>query len=235
MDDLSLAVAFVAGMLSFFSPCVFPLVPAYVANLSGVALEASHPWKRAFSHALAFVIGFSLVFISLGALTGLAGASLSSYRRILGWVGGGILILLGLHLMGVLRLNILNYERRPDFHAEKKPGHIRSFLLGLGFSLGWTPCVGPILGGILTLTLNSLTLWSGVRLLSVYSLGLGVPFLLVSLVLAPATRLVPRLGRYLWLPSLLGGLLLVSLGILMLTNHLVIFNRYFDFWNWGGQ
>ena len=227
LESLSLLAAFTAGTLSFLSPCVLPLVPVYIANLAGssvTAPETGH-WIT-FSHALSFVIGFSLVFILFGALAGQIGALISAYMHLLYKIAGGLLILFGLHLVGAFRIPFLYYEKRLGYPKGSTPGYLRSFLIGSAFSLGWTPCVGPILGGVLALAWTSQTMWQGVYLLSAYSLGLGVPFLILGLAFVPATRYLKRLNRHLNIISIISGVLLIAIGTLIFTNSLVQLNKY---------
>jgi cytochrome c-type biogenesis protein len=227
LESFSLLAAFAAGTLSFLSPCVLPLVPGYIANLAGSSMTASKtsPWIT-FSHALSFVIGFSLVFILLGALAGQVGAFSSAYMPLLYKIAGGLLILFGLHLIGVFRIPFLYYEKRLSYPKGNTPSYLRSFLIGSAFSLGWIPCVGPILGGILALAWTSQTVWQGVYLLSAYSLGLGVPFLILGLAFAPATGYLKRLNRHLNIISVISGVLLIVIGVLIFTNNLVELNKY---------
>ncbi len=227
LESLSLLAAFTAGTLSFLSPCVLPLVPVYIANLAGssvTAPETGH-WTT-FSHTLSFVIGFSLVFILFGALAGQIGALISAYMHLLYKIAGGLLILFGLHLVGAFRIPFLYYEKRLGYPKGSTPGYLRSFLIGSAFSLGWTPCVGPILGGVLALAWTSQTMWQGVYLLSAYSLGLGVPFLILGLAFVPATRYLKRLNRHLNIISIISGVLLIAIGTLIFTNSLVQLNKY---------
>lgn len=219
MPDYSLLVAFGAGVLSFFSPCVLPLVPVYLANLGGASLLSAQAKRWAiFVHAISFVAGFSIVFIGLGASVGLIGALFPT--GVLRTIGGVILVLFGLFLLAATRIPWLNYEMRlsPSFGAST--GYLRSVLVGAAFSLGWTPCVGPILGGILTLAATSQTAWEGVYLLAAYSLGMGTLFIAVALALGAALPVIKWLRRHSNIVSILSGILLIGVGILMLTNTL---------------
>lgn len=229
VESLSLLAAFGAGLLSFLSPCVLPLVPVYLANLTGSGVidsETDARWATLF-HALIFVIGFSSVFIMLGALAGQFGAFLSAYTQLLYRIAGVLLVLFGLHLIGVFKIPLLYYERHLGYPRGNTPAYLRSFLVGAAFSIGWTPCVGPLLGGILAVAWSSQTLWKGVYLLTAYSIGLGIPFLILGLLPALTTRYLKRLNRHLRLVSIISGLLLIALGALIFTNSLVQLNKYF--------
>ncbi len=221
MPDYSLPVAFGAGILSFLSPCVLPLVPIYLANLGG-AVSLSGEVKRwiILAHAVCFVAGFSVIFILVGASVGLIGAILPA--NVLRNVGGAVLIVFGLFMLAATWVPWLNYEMRLGGRLGGSTGYVRSGLLGAAFALGWTPCVGPILGGILTLAAASQTAWNGVYLLAVYSLGLGVPFIAVGLALGAALPVVRWLRRWSGVVSIVSGILLIIVGILMLTNTLLL-------------
>jgi cytochrome c-type biogenesis protein len=223
MSDYSLLVAFGAGVLSFLSPCVLPLVPVYVANLGGASsLSAQARRWAVFLHAISFVVGFSIVFIGLGVSVGLIGAVFPT--GVLRIIGGAILLLFGLFLLAATRIPWLNYEMRLGRLFGGSTGYLRSVLVGAAFSLGWTPCVGPILGGILTMAATSQTAWKGLYLLAAYSLGLGLPFIAVGLALGAALPVIKWLRRRSNIISIVSGILLIAVGILMLTNTLVYLN-----------
>lgn len=236
MNNITLIGAFVAGLLSFVSPCVLPLTPVYVAQLVGPAVWRSHELdtrernalRLATSlHAAAFVAGFTIVFISFGATASVLGSFLTAHEVLLRQVGGLILIFFGLFVAGVLRIPGLQRERRFALRV-RESSYPASFLVGLIFALGWTPCVGPILGGILVLAAQSSTLGFGVLLLLVYSLGLGVPFLALGLAfdrLAPALK---RLTPHLRTVELVTGALLTVMGIVIFFNWLVVLNGWFN-------
>ncbi|MBI4302192.1 MAG: sulfite exporter TauE/SafE family protein [Chloroflexi bacterium] len=233
-ESVSLVAAFAAGLLSFISPCILPLVPAYIGHLTGSAVSSTSGFshRRGFFHALAFVCGFSLVFIALGVLVGLAGSLMVAYMPTLRKAAGVVLVLLGLQVTGLFQIPFLLRERRLS-HPEIKMGYFHSLLVGITFSLGWTPCVGVILGGILTLAATSGTAAQGAYLLSIYSLGLGIPFLAAGLALGPVARYLKRINRYLRFVSVISGLLLIGVGVLIFTNSLVRLNQYFDFFGLG--
>jgi cytochrome c-type biogenesis protein len=220
-QSIGLAVAFAAGLLSFLSPCVLPLIPSYVTFITGMSLdeltEGRHDRRGVLVHGVLFVLGFTLVFITLGASATFLGALFQYASRWVERVGGVLLILFGLYLLGVLRLPGAAREWR--VHLGNKPlGYLGTVLVGVTFGAGWTPCIGPVLGGILTLAATRESLADGVGLLSVYSLGLALPFLAAALLLDRFLRGVRRVGP--WLPwvSRLSGLLLLVLGVLLLTG-----------------
>jgi cytochrome c-type biogenesis protein len=218
--SISFIGAFGAGILSFLSHCVLPLVPVYLANIAGASVLTSAPPDRRyiFLHTLSFIVGFSLIFIALGASLGLLGAAIP--QLVLEKVGGALLIAFGVFLIAATKVPWLNYEKRLDFTRAKGTGYVRSLLIGVIFSLGWIPCVGPILGGILTLAASSQTAWQGVYLLFAYCLGLGLPFIAVGLALGAASRYIRWLSRHAFITSIVAAVLLISVGILMLTGYL---------------
>lgn len=236
MENLSLLVAFSAGVVSFLSPCVLPLVPVYMGHLAGsTVLEpgSRRSYMLALPHSLSFVLGFGVVFVAMGVVVGLLGVYLSSYMSLLRKVAGVLLVLFGLYLTGVFKLSFLDYERRLHVRLGDKPGYVRSFLVGVAFSLGWTPCVGPILGSILALAWTSETVWHGAFLLSAYSLGLGLPFIAVGVALGSLRPHLTRLNRHLRIVSIVGGVMMIAVGVLVFTNKLILLNNYFDFLNLG--
>ncbi len=227
MEHISLLVAFSAGLLSFLSPCVLPLVPVYLASLCGPEIlepRVNRSRVPIFLHSLSFVAGFSTVFISLGASAGLAGLAISS--NLTGKIAGSLLIAFGLFMLAAPKIPWLNYERRLTPSLGNTTGYLRSFLIGAIFSLAWTPCVGPILGGILTLAWSSETAWHGAYLLAIYSLGLGLPFLIMGAAFDSITPLLKTIGRYSSIIYIISGLLLIAVGLLVLTNNLIWFNTY---------
>jgi cytochrome c-type biogenesis protein len=222
MEEVSLFVAFGAGLLSFFSPCVLPLVPVYLASVCGTEILESETKRSRFPiffHSLSFVVGFAIVFVALGAAAGLAGFAVGSHSLILK-IGGGLLIAFGLFLLASLKFPWLNYEKRLSPSLGATSGYLRSMLVGALFSLAWTPCIGPVLGGILTLALSSETAWQGAYLLAIYSLGLGIPFLVIGFAFDSFRPLLRRLHRYSTWTYLFSGVLLIVVGILILTNTL---------------
>jgi cytochrome c-type biogenesis protein len=216
---LGMAIAFTAGLLSFLSPCVLPLVPSYIGFITGFTLdEMTGRRRRAMLHALLFVLGFSLVFVLLGASATALGGALRYYKD---WVarGGGVLIIFfGLYLLGVFRIAAFERERR--LHLDRKPlGYLGSVLVGVAFGAGWTPCIGPILGGILTLAASEADVTRGMALLGWYSAGLAVPFLAAAFAVETFLDLFQRFRRYLPWVQRAGGILLVIVGILLVSGQ----------------
>ena len=221
--ELSLfLVALAAGLLAFLSPCVLPLVPVYLASVCGP--EVLEPQARRgrlpiFLHSLSFVVGFSLVFIILGAGVGLIGFALRSHLLTLR-IAGGLLIAFGLFLLAALKFPWLNYEKRLTPSLGATTSYLRSFVIGVVFSLGWSPCIAGLAGGTLLLALSSMTAWQGASLLGVFSLGLSLPFLIIGLVFDWARPRLRGIHRYSTWSSIVGGLLLIAVGVLVLTNKL---------------
>ena len=217
---LGLVVAFAAGLLSFLSPCVLPLVPSYIGFLTGMTLpEVSVRRRAALMHAVLFVAGFSLVFILLGATATGLGRALNQYQTWMQRVGGVLIIAFGLVCLGVVRADFLLRERR--LQIEEKPvGYLGSLLVGMAFAAGWTPCIGPVLGAILGLAATTSDLGRGTLLLVAYSAGLAVPFLLAALALESFLGWFQRFRRYLPWVMRVSGALLVFVGILMVTGEI---------------
>jgi cytochrome c-type biogenesis protein len=232
-QDVTLLAAFAAGFLSFVSPCVLPLIPGYISFVSGVSLEEMRAESQApsasrwqvFATSLAFVIGFSIVFVALGASATAIGKFLFARLPLLSKIAGVILIVFGLHTMGIFRLAFLETEKRVQ--AQRKPaGAVGALLVGIAFAFGWTPCIGPILGGILAIAGSKNTISEGVILLAVYSLGLGIPFLITSLAINQFFSFSKRIRRYYHAIEVTSGALLVTIGVLILTGQLTIIVRY---------
>jgi cytochrome c-type biogenesis protein len=229
--DVSLIAAFAAGFLSFVSPCVLPLIPGYISFVSGVSVEemrgdAAPATSRVqvFVTSLAFVIGFSLVFVALGASATAIGKFLFAKLPLLSKIAGVILIIFGLHTMGVFRLAFLETEKR--VHSQRKPaGPLGAMLVGVAFAFGWTPCIGPILGGILAIAGSRNSVNEGITLLAVYSLGLGIPFLLTSLAINQFFGAARKIRRYYHAIELTSGALLVLIGVLIMTGQLTLIVR----------
>jgi cytochrome c-type biogenesis protein len=223
MEQVSLLVAFGAGLLSFLSPCVLPLVPVYLGTVCGPEiLEPGVEKKRLplFFHSFSFVIGFSLVFIILGASVGLLGFTFGINTALTQYIAGGLLIAFGIFLLASLKIPWLNYEKRLAPSVGTTTSYLRSLIIGAIFSLAWTPCVGPVLGGILTLAWSSETAWQGAYLLATYSLGLGLPFLIIGAAFDSIRPLLRRIHRYSTWSYIISGLLLIAIGILILTGNL---------------
>ena len=217
--SLGIVVAFLAGLLSFLSPCVLPLVPSYIGFLTGMTLgEVGDRRRVALLHALLFVAGFSLIFMLLGASATALGRALNYYQVWLQRVGGALIILFGLLCLGVFKAGILTQERR--LHLERKPvGYLGSVLVGMAFAAGWTPCIGPVLGGILGLAATSTDVSRGMVLLGVYSAGLAVPFLIAAVALESFLEWFQRFRRYLPWVMRVSGVLLIVVGVLLVTGE----------------
>jgi cytochrome c-type biogenesis protein len=216
---LGVAVAFAAGLLSFLSPCVLPLVPSYIGFLTGMTLPETGARRRAaLLHALLFVGGFSLVFILLGASATAIGRTLNYYQVWVQRIGGVLIILFGLLCLGVFHPRLLVQERR--FQLDRKPvGYLGSALVGMAFAAGWTPCIGPVLGGILGLAATSADVHRGMLLLAVYSAGLALPFLIAAVAVESFLAWFQRFRRFLpWVMRISGGLL-VLVGLLLVTGE----------------
>lgn len=219
-------MAFVAGVVSFLSPCVLPLVPGYLSYVSGISFEElaaaqgkAALVKRAMMHALVFSLGFTTIFVALGASATVIGQFLLPRLSLFTKIGGVIVILLGLHITGIWKINLLYREKRLTQTYPKK-GVIGSYITGLAFAFAWTPCVGPILGAILTLAATQETVSNGIVLLSIYSLGLALPFLLTALATQGFLTLIHRFKGYLRAVEVGAGFLVVVMGLMMLTNNL---------------
>ena len=233
-QNVTLLAAFAAGFLSFVSPCVLPLIPGYISFISGASMEEmrgggdiapSTTRLQIFLTSLAFVIGFSIVFVALGASATAIGKFMFARLPLLSKIAGGILIVFGLHTMGVFRLAFLETEKR--VHARRKPaGPLGAMLVGVAFAFGWTPCIGPILGGILAIAGSKNSVWEGVTLLAVYSLGLGIPFLITSLAINQFFAAVKRIRRYYHAIEITSGALLVAVGVLIITGQMTLITRY---------
>jgi cytochrome c-type biogenesis protein len=228
--NISLFLAFGAGLLSFASPCVLPLVPAYLGHLTGRALAvqgATAARRRiTFLHALGFVLGFSIVFTALGAAVGLVGYLFYDLLSIFEKIGGIILIIFGLNTLGLLKIPSLYRELRLGADPAGRWGVLSSFLVGAIFAAAWTPCVGPVLASILMLAARSGTVGQGALLLFVYSLGMGLPFLVAGMSLGWSNALFGCLKRHGRTVSVLSGILLVAMGILVFTNALTRLSAY---------
>jgi len=228
VTDVGIAIAFTAGLLSFLSPCVLPLVPSYLTFVTGMSLEDLQVGvnrKATFIHSLLFVAGFSMIFILLGASASFLGQFFRQYELWIARVGGLIIIVLGLHMAGVFRLAPLMREKR--MHLNDKPaGYVGTVGVGMAFGAGWTPCIGPVLGAILTYGFSQDTMWAGVGLLTVYSAGLAIPFLVASLALDRFLHVFKRFRT--WIPIIEkgSGVLLILLGLLLMTGTFTILSGY---------
>ena len=219
--DYGIIGAVLAGLLSFLSPCVLPLLPSYLAFITGMSLDELQAGKKrhaTVANALLFVLGFSTVFIALGASASFVGGFIRDYDVWLERVGGAVIIVLGLHLIGVFRIPALMRERRMDL-GSSPVGYLGAFGVGMAFGAGWTPCIGPVLGAILGYAVVQDTYWAGVTLLTAYSAGLGIPFMISALVLDRFLKVFARFKRFLPLVEKGSGGLLIVLGILLMTGR----------------
>ncbi len=236
MGEVPYLWAFLGGLASFLSPCVLPLVPGYVALISGASLEELQDGAdqkvqaRAFLHSILFIAGFSLVFILLGASASWAGQMLKAKLHLLTRIAGLLIILFGLHMVGVLKIGLLYRDTRVTETA-KPASMFGSFMVGLAFAFGWTPCIGPILAGILAIAATSNRVWEGVLLLSVYAAGLALPFLLTTLGLSRFLRFYQRFRKHLHTMEVASGVLLIVLGVLLATNQFTRLSGYLSFLN----
>jgi cytochrome c-type biogenesis protein len=233
-SQLTFGVAFIAGLASFLSPCVLPLVPIYLAQLVGQSVYQSTDGQEdrparlmTFLHAVMFMSGFTLAFIALGATASTLGGFLRVHQFLLRQVGGILLIIIGLHLTGLLKLPFLYWQKRFEFHPSR-PSYPASFVIGLVFAIGWTPCIGLILGPILVLASNATTLRQGVFMLLAYSLGLGVPFLLLGLGLDRFSKILKWLKPHAGKIEIGTGVIMILMGVIIYFNWLIYLNRYFN-------
>jgi cytochrome c-type biogenesis protein len=235
MDNVSLISAFVAGIASFISPCVLPLVPGYISFISGVSLEklrkdqTERTRRNVMMTSLIFIAGFSTVFILLGASATYAGRFLLQNKILFNRIAGVLIIILGLHVAGLFQIRFLNYEKRLNL-GQKPVGVISSFLVGLAFAAGWTPCIGPILAAILIVASNQQTSIQGVLLLGCYSLGLGIPFFLTAVALNSFFNVFSWIKRHYRQIEYASGGLLVILGLMVFTNQFTRLAGYFNYY-----
>lgn len=228
--------SFAAGLLSFLSPCVLPLLPSYVSYITGLSFEelTSSPDKYRLRrltllNSLMFVLGFSLVFVAMGASATFAGRLLGDHLDVVRKVGGIFIIGLGLYLVGLLKLSFLSRERHFSL-GNKRAGYVGSMLVGVSFAAGWTPCIGPVLSSILVYASTYETVGAGVFLLSVYSLGLGMPFLLTALAINAFLLYFRRINRYIRFVNVASGLLLIFMGILLYSDYFSLLSGYLSQW-----
>ena len=232
MTDVNVFIAFAAGVFSFLSPCVLPLIPSYLSFVSGVSLDemrsdqaCSRVRWRVLLNSAAFIAGFSLVFVSLGASASFLGGLFLGYRNIIRVLGGVFIVLVGLYLVGFFKIAAL--ERYLQFNLKDKPaGYVGSILVGITFAVAWTPCVGPILGATLALAGTAGEVSRGTLLLTSYAAGLGLPFFLSALAINSFFQLSARLRRYIQAIHVAGGVLLIIVGILLITDYMTMLNAY---------
>jgi cytochrome c-type biogenesis protein len=234
--DITTGLAFLAGLASFLSPCVLCLVPVYIGYLGGRAVGGesnSHNRWVTFTHGLAFVLGFSLVFILFNIIAAALGGLLLGMRTWLAKIGGVIVVIFGLHMIGVFRIPFLEYDVRIHSQANPRWGYISSVLMGIFFSAGWAPCVGPILGSIMTFAANGGSIIKGVLLGSAYSAGLAIPFLLAALGIGWVTIILRRYGKVMRIVEIVMGVMLVVAGILLFMGSFNILASYIPLINFG--
>ena len=220
--SVTVAIAFGAGLLSFLSPCVLPLIPSYVTFITGLSLdEVSQARKSALLHAVLFVSGFTLIFLALGAGATALGQVMNQHRMWISRVGGVLIIIFGLYMLGVFNIAAFSRERR--FHISDKPvGYLGTVLVGIAFGAGWTPCIGPILGSILTFAASEADVRKGVWLLFAYSMGLAVPFLLAAVAVERFLAFFQRVRKQMIWVSRISGVLMIVVGLLLVTNYFTI-------------
>ncbi len=231
-DNVGYGASFAAGVVSFLSPCVLPLVPGYVSFMSGLSLEelsaGAKPGatlRHAGWESIFFVLGFSLVFTALGASASAAGAFLTAHLPVVTKVAGAVIIVFGLHMTGIVTIPLLYMHKRADT-AGFQPGYAGSFLMGLAFACGWTPCIGPILSGILALAATRETVGQGMRLLFIYSMGLGLPFVITGFAVGGFLRFFRHFKKYIRAGEIFSGALLVAIGVLIFTDRLTWLIRF---------
>jgi len=242
-ENVTLPLAFLAGLLSFISPCVLPLIPGYLSYISGLSLDEMrgtaqpvgvgsvavaapvHVRRRILLSSLAFILGFTLVFVAIGATASVIGQLVNKQLPLLGRIAGAVIIVFGLHTMGVLRIEWL-YQQKSVQTKRRPAGFVGAMLVGIAFAFGWTPCIGPILSGILALAGSGDTVSQGVRLLLVYSLGLGVPFFATALAINHFFAALGRIRRHYHKIELFSGALLVVIGLLIFTNKFTLIAQW---------
>ena len=229
-QTVSYSAAFLAGLLSFFSPCILPLLPAYFSFITGFSLEELTSddniaiRKKVIASTLAYVLGFSTVFILMGASASFLGGLIQKYNNAIRLVGGHIIILFGAHLTGIIQIQGLYYEKR--IHVGKKPLHVLgTFLIGMAFGAGWSPCIGPMLGSILILAGNQQTVAQGMILLALYSAGMAIPFVIMSFFINAFLKSLRNATRFLKYFNMVAGGLLILVGLLLVTNKLAIISN----------
>ena len=227
-ENLTYAVAFAAGLLTFLSPCLLPLIPSFIAYITGVSFgdlkdvsKRARVMKKTVSHALLFILGFSVVFVVLGLTATAIGKALFQYQKFIRIAGGTLIIIFGLYLMGILKLDFLVKERKFKV-TTKGASYLGSFLIGVTFAAAWTPCAGPILGSILVLAGTKTSVATGAKLLSAYSAGVAVPFLLVAILINYFLESFKKIQRIVGAINIIGGVFLVIVGILVVTDYLAV-------------
>ncbi len=227
-ENISYIVAFAAGLLTYLSPCLLPLIPAFIAYITGIssqdlkdAEKKKFLRKKTVTHSLLFILGFSIVFILLGLTATFVGKTLFQYQKFIRIAGGILIMLFGLQLLGVLNFNFLMKERKLSI-ATKGASYIGSFLIGVTFAAAWTPCAGPILGSILVLAGTKADVLTGAKLLTVYSLGIAVPFFITAILVDSFLEYFNKIKKFIGIINIIGGVFLIIIGILVATNYLAI-------------
>ena len=233
--------AFIAGLLSFLSPCVLPLIPSYITYITGLSftdLQSEHPThkvrQQTIIHSLIFIAGFTTVFVLLGASATFIGNYLQAHMALLRKVGGVLIIIFGIHVSGIFDIGMLLGEKRLTIHR-KPAGYLGSFIVGVAFAAGWTPCIGPILASILMVAATEETVYRGITLLLIYSLGLGLPFFLASLAMHQFLVFFNRFKKYIRIFEIITGVFLIVVGVLIFTNYLAVIARYANMLFGGGE
>lgn len=233
-DNINILTAFFFGLLSFISPCVLPIIPGYISFISGHTLDDlkgdnKSAARSVMLNSLVFIAGFTVIFVLMGAAATSIGQVLNDNLNLISKIAGFIIIIFGLHMIGIFKIGFLNYEKR--FHLqEKKLGILGSFAVGAAFAFGWTPCIGPVLAGILAIASQQETVMQGIILLFVYSLGLGIPFFLTAVSINKFFTLFNRIKKHFHTIEVVGGVMLIAVGILMMTNYLTIIASYLSKW-----
>ena len=231
IENVTIFAAFLAGLLSFISPCVLPLIPVYLGYLSGSTITGSEPPPRqlVFTHALLFVAGFTFVFVVVfGAPVGFLGGALGHFADYMVIVGGVLLIVFGLHTMGVINIPLFNIQKKMEYGQGQAPSYMRSGLIGMTFAAGWTPCIGPLLGAILTLAIQGQNVGLAMFYLFIYSMGLAIPFLVTAWMLTAATSRLKKLNRYLPVIERVSGAFIILIGVLLITGTFTYLNTIFN-------
>lgn len=231
-ENVSIIMALLAGLASFLSPCILPMIPSYLAFITGISLEElsqdqnlKKVRKSVITNSLFFILGFSILFIAMGASATFLGKFLSRNIRWLEIIGGSLVVILGLHFAGLFKIKFLDREKK--IHLNKKPlGLFGTVLVGMAFGAGWTPCVGPILGSILTMAAATQDITKGIILLISYSIGLGIPFLIAGLLIHKFFEYFKTIQKYFRVITLVGGILLVIIGILLITGYFTTISSF---------
>ena len=231
IENITIFAAFIAGLLSFISPCVLPLIPVYLGYLTGSTIMGDEPPPRqvVFAHALMFVAGFTFIFVVVfGAPAGFLGGALGTVADYMVWIGGLFLIIFGLHITGIITIPIFNMQKKLEYGHDQSPSYIRSVFVGMTFAAGWTPCIGPLLGAILTLAIQGQNMGLAMSYLFVYSMGLAVPFLITAWMLTAATSRLRKLNRYMGAIERVSGAFIIIIGVLLVTGSFTYLNAIFN-------